>query len=149
MPNIRANSRNQILQIQFFFFCNNLILLPNRVLTEIFRMSIVRQVRYAGQVPRVLRKDYASMRWWNDQQPLETQDKSISTVSFPRWLVHNYFVVLVPWWFLGSIDSPMVLHWTKTLDELPIWSSRRETSGRTSIWWSSKIHPIQHLHLLR
>ena len=83
-------------------------------------MSIVRQVRYAGQVPRVLRKDYASMRWWNDQQPLETQDKSISTVSFPRWLVHNYFVVLVPWWFLGSIDSPMVLHWTKTLDELPI-----------------------------
>ena len=44
-------------------------------------MSIVRQVRYAGQVPRVLRKDYASQRWWKDQEPIEVQDKSISTVS--------------------------------------------------------------------
>ena len=43
---------------------------------ELFRMSVVRQV------PRVLRKDYASMRWWKDQKPLETQDKSVATVSF-------------------------------------------------------------------
>merc|ERR1712131_494002 len=65
-------------------------------LTEIFRMSIIRQVRYAGQVPRVLRKDYASMRWWNDQQPLETQDKSISTFRGGFWeaLIH-------PWFYTG------------------------------------------------
>ena len=80
-----------------------------------FRMSVVRQV------PRVLRKDYASMRWWKDQQPLETQDKSVASVSFIYFYLSEIITsILVPWWFLGSYDPPMVLHWTKTLDELPI-----------------------------
>ena len=53
---------------------------------ELFRMSVVRQV------PRVLRKDYASMRWWKDQKPLETQDKSVATVSFYLYLlIGNYY----------------------------------------------------------
>merc|ERR1712131_9174 len=60
------------------------------------RMSIVRQVRYAGQVPRVLRKDYASQRWWKDQEPIEVQDKSISTFrgGFMEALIH-------PWFYTG------------------------------------------------
>merc|ERR1711990_1064103 len=54
------------------------------------RMSVVRQV------PRVLRKDYASMRWWKDQQPLETQDKSVATFRGGFWeaMIH-------PWFYTG------------------------------------------------
>merc|ERR1711990_687751 len=122
------------------------------------RMSVVRRV------PRVLRKDYASMRWWKDQQPLETQDKSVATFRGGFWeaMIHPWFYPgskttrnsrqigrYFPWWFLGSYDPPMVLHGTKTLDELPIRSTSRKTYGRTRLGRSPKIRKIQHFHLLR
>ena len=77
----------QILQIQFFFSVTILYCFQKwDFQMELFRMSVVRQV------PRVLRKDYASMRWWKDQQPLETQDKSVATVSFYLYLlIGNYY----------------------------------------------------------
>ena len=76
----------QILQIQFFFSVTILYCFQKwDFQMELFRMSVVRQV------PRVLRKDYASMRWWKDQKPLETQDKSVATVSFIYLLIRNYY----------------------------------------------------------
>ena len=44
-------------------------------------MQLTRGVREIRQVPRVLRKDYSSQRWWDGQTPAPKIDHTVSAVS--------------------------------------------------------------------